>query len=95
MYWPPMPIVVVLVTAICLMILPKKLSKRGEEIKSFAEAMIPPSMQVLISLALLGASLYVILSRDYQQPQQNWAYGMVGTIAGFWLKGAAQGKKRG
>lgn len=43
-------------------------------------------MQVLISVALLVASLYVILSKEYDSKDKHWAYGTVGTLLGFWLK---------
>jgi hypothetical protein len=42
-------------------------------------------MQVLISLIILGAALWVILSRKYQPTDRHWAYGLVGTVIGFWL----------
>ena len=44
-------------------------------------------LQILISLVLLGAGLYVILSKQYGAADTNWAYGMVGTVVGYWLKG--------
>ena len=44
-------------------------------------------MQIVVSLALLGVSLYVILSKQYQSADTNWAYGIVGTVVGYWLKG--------
>jgi uncharacterized membrane protein len=44
-------------------------------------------MQIVVSLALLGVGLYVILSKQYQSADTNWAYGTVGTVIGFWLKG--------
>jgi hypothetical protein len=43
-------------------------------------------MQVVISVFILGSALYVILSGQYQADEQKWAYGMVGTVVGFWLK---------
>jgi hypothetical protein len=43
-------------------------------------------VQVIITVLLLGSSLYVILSRKYSAQDQNWAYGTVGTLLGFWLK---------
>ena len=44
-------------------------------------------MQILVSVALLGAALYVILSKQYASDDAKWAYGIVGTIIGYWLKG--------
>lgn len=52
----------------------------------------PPSaeirewMQPLLSLALLGAALFVILGARFGPKDKHWAYGIVGTIAGFWMR---------
>jgi hypothetical protein len=44
-------------------------------------------MQIVISLVILAAALYVLLSREaYPDSQQKWAIGAMGTIMGFWLK---------
>jgi hypothetical protein len=43
-------------------------------------------MQVAISLSLLGASLIVILSGQYDPSIKHWAFATVGTLLGFWLK---------
>ena len=43
--------------------------------------------QVVVSLAILGAALYVILSKQFAANDTNWAYGIVGTVIGYWLKG--------
>jgi hypothetical protein len=43
------------------------------------------SMQALISVVLLGASLFVILSKTYADKDRNWAYGTLGALVGFWL----------
>ena len=43
-------------------------------------------MQVGISLVLLGATLYIILSTAYQPKDKHWAYGTIGMVIGFWLK---------
>jgi hypothetical protein len=43
-------------------------------------------MQVAVSLSLLGASLVVILSGQYDPSIKHWAFATVGTILGFWLK---------
>ena len=32
------------------------------------------------AIVLLGAGLYVILSKQYQTADTNWAYGIVGTV---------------
>lgn len=43
-------------------------------------------MQIFISVGLLAAALYVILSKKYDADVQKWAFGVVGTIVGYWLK---------
>jgi predicted transcriptional regulator len=43
------------------------------------------SIQALISLALLGASMIVIVSEKSADKDRNWAYGTVGALIGFWL----------
>ena len=43
-------------------------------------------MPIIISLVLLSAALWVILSRSYQPTDRHWAYGAIGTIVGFWLR---------
>jgi hypothetical protein len=44
-------------------------------------------MQIVISVVVLGASLWVILSQKYATAEKHWAFGMVGALFGFWLKG--------
>ena len=44
-------------------------------------------MQVAISLILLSASLYVILTPTFASGDKKWGFATVGTIVGFWLKG--------
>ena len=43
-------------------------------------------MQVIISITMLLVSLYVILSLKYGPKDKHWAYGVVGTLIGYWLK---------
>lgn len=50
-------------------------------------------MQVLITLVGLGGSLWVLLSGGYSESVENWASGLVGLIAGFWLT-PEQGQQR-
>ncbi len=42
-------------------------------------------MQVAVSIAMGVSALYVILSLEYPAGDKKWAYGMAGTIVGFWL----------
>ena len=44
-------------------------------------------MQPLVSLTILVAALYIILSDRFSPQDKHWAYGAVGTVIGFWLKG--------
>ena len=43
-------------------------------------------MQVIVSLLVLTAALYIILSMKYGESEQKWATGSAGLIVGFWLK---------
>ena len=45
------------------------------------------AIQVIVSLAVLGAALHVILSKQYASNDIKWACGIVGTVIGYWLKG--------
>jgi hypothetical protein len=42
-------------------------------------------MPALITVILLVSALWVILSRRYNDANQKWAFGVLGTIVGFWL----------
>jgi hypothetical protein len=41
-----------------------------------------------VSLIVLSAALYVILSGKYPAKVENWAYATIGTVLGFWLRQA-------
>ncbi len=43
-------------------------------------------MQAVVSTAILGCALYVILSLKYGPQDKHWAYGSEGTILGYWLR---------
>jgi len=43
-------------------------------------------VQILVSLVILAASLYIIISKGYDEPSAKWAYGMAGLVAGYWLR---------
>ena len=43
-------------------------------------------MAVTVSLAVLGCSLYMVVSNRYDADNQKFAYGFIGTIIGFWLR---------
>ena len=43
-------------------------------------------MQAIVSLAVLAASLFIILKDGFEPASKNWAYGSVGMVVGYWLK---------
>ena len=43
------------------------------------------AMQIILSLVITAAGLFVILSQTYSDDAQKWAFGAVGTILGYWL----------
>lgn len=44
-------------------------------------------MQVVVSVFVLGAGIFIIISHEYDAKDKHWAYGSAGTILGYWLKG--------
>jgi len=40
----------------------------------------------VLSLGLFGVAIYIILSTSFDEKGKHWAYGILGTILGFWLK---------
>jgi hypothetical protein len=46
-----------------------------------------PTFSALVSLIVLTAALWVILSKKYPPKVEHWAYATVGTVLGFWLRG--------
>jgi hypothetical protein len=44
------------------------------------------TMQIAVSLCLLGAALFAILSDRYDANTKHWAFATAGTILGFWLR---------
>ncbi|TBW03654.1 hypothetical protein E0E52_14555 [Azotobacter chroococcum] len=43
-------------------------------------------MMIAVSILVLCSSLFVILSKQYDGESQKWAFGVIGTILGFWLR---------
>ena len=43
-------------------------------------------MQVFISVVVLGAALWVLLSKNYDETYVKWAIGIVGIVVGYWLR---------
>jgi hypothetical protein len=96
-HWPPAPILYVLVAFTGLTfanLISQRLGKSGEKALTFIELLAPLFMQVAISIGLMAAGLYVILSGKFTTPDQHWAYGVIGTVTGFWLKGSMTGRKK-
>lgn len=44
-------------------------------------------MMIAISLIVLTSSLFVVLSGRYDDATRKWAFGSVGLVVGFWLRG--------
>jgi hypothetical protein len=57
--------------------------RKADEVLSAAG----PAMQILLSLTLVSAGLFMILSGHYDPNSQHWAFATIGTVVGFWLKG--------
>lgn len=63
---------------------------RPGEFEMYSKA-VPPFnvrglVQIIITVAVLGSALFVILSNGYDDAEQKWAFASVGTILGYWLK---------
>jgi hypothetical protein len=43
-------------------------------------------MQMVISTLVLLSALFIILSGRYGDAEQKWAFGVIGTVIGFWFK---------
>jgi len=44
-------------------------------------------IQIFLTAPLMAAALFIIASRRYDFNGKRWAYGMVGMIIGYWLRG--------
>jgi uncharacterized membrane protein len=51
---------------------------------AFSEQLMP----VALSAVALVAALFIILSNSSSGEIQKWAYGVVGIVLGYWLKGS-------
>jgi hypothetical protein len=47
---------------------------------------IRQTMEVIVSLAVLVAALYIILEKSPDSGSQKWAFGIVGSILTYWLR---------
>jgi hypothetical protein len=43
-------------------------------------------MQIFVSCAILLFSFYAILTRQGSEPLQKAAFGLIGTVVGYWLR---------
>lgn len=43
-------------------------------------------MQIVVSLTILGAGLWVLLSKNYDEAYIKWAIGTIGIVVGYWLR---------
>jgi hypothetical protein len=41
---------------------------------------------MIVSIAVLAAALYVILSKQYDDSYTKWAFGVIGVVIGYWLR---------
>lgn len=44
-------------------------------------------MQAIVTVVAIGLALWIILSNQFPEDSKKWAYGIIGTVIGFWLKG--------
>lgn len=42
--------------------------------------------RVLVSLAVLGVALALIIESKYLDDVEKWAFGVIGVILGYWLR---------
>jgi hypothetical protein len=45
----------------------------------------PIVIQGGLTIILLVAGLYVILSKQYEPSDKHWAFGTIGTLVGYWF----------
>jgi len=63
-----------------------------EELKDiFGSIELKTLIQLFLTVALVGAALYVILSKDFASDEKRWAFGTIGTLIGYWLGQRARG----
>ena len=42
-------------------------------------------VQIAVTFIVLASALYIILSKQYPDDTQKWAFGVIGLIIGYWL----------
>jgi len=50
------------------------------------QALATLCMKIVISLVLLALSAWIISSSKFAPKDKHWAYGIVGTLLGFWFR---------
>ena len=60
--------------------------RRRPGIRAGRDDQLRATMQVGVSIAILAAGLWVILSGRYGADAERWAAGSIGTVVGYWLK---------
>lgn len=63
------------------------IGRRGPGAAVAAAGRTPAVMRIVVSLIVLAAGLWVMLSGRYDADVEKWAAGAIGTVVGFWLKG--------
>ncbi|HEX8818087.1 MAG TPA: hypothetical protein VF753_21540 [Terriglobales bacterium] len=43
-------------------------------------------MQAIVSLAVVGESLFIVLMPAFDQHAKDWAFATAGMVVGYWLK---------
>lgn len=61
---------------------PEPLSEKEQRIYYFCRFL----MNIIISLSVFFGAMYIILSKEYDEESQKWAFGAVGSIIGFWAR---------
>lgn len=49
-------------------------------------SLLRPLMSILVTLVLLLCALFMVMSGRYPKEAQHFAYGVIGTIIGYWLR---------
>jgi xanthine/uracil permease len=74
------------VVAAVVLLVTYRLLRRKERQVAPPRVDVRTIMMVAVSLLVLGSSLFIILSGQYDNESQKWAFGVVGMIVGFWLR---------
>ncbi|MCS7206921.1 MAG: hypothetical protein NZ951_03165 [Dehalococcoidia bacterium] len=57
------------------------------------EQKITWTMLIVMTLALLGCSLFILLSKTFTADREKWATGVIGGLMGFWFNEAPRVKR--